>query len=335
MALSYYYSMTTSRRGVALEWVLLAAAMFSGMPPGTAVLAADPAAPAADEANLRPKFVAGRTARYDIWSLRKQDVTMSFLGETQKNQTALETQGEITWRTDRVNADGSATCTMTIEWLTATSRTDDDEAHADSRKAAADNPAIHAVLKAIAGVPIAVEMAADGTVTAVKGVDAIRNKLGKDGSAPDELDFMETAADLAAIAAAQEKAALNRNWKTAADWNHELGKLHHDTTFTLTGLEEVAGIRLATVTGVAKLRLDLDKSKIPGGGVAGGPQIDVKLASGEATTQVMFDLSRREAVGRNSIQTTRIEARITHMGQVLTRLMDETIQSQALRIEEK
>ena len=282
--------------------------------------------------NLRPKFVAGRTTKYEVWSLRKQSIAMSFMGESQKMESVLETQGEVTWRVDRVNADGSATCTMTLNWLTATSKsTDTEPIQVDSRKATGDNAMMHELVKAMSGAPIAVEVAADGTVTKVKGVDAIHAKLADAENAPDELDFQETAADLATITAAQETIAMGRNWKHAAAWNHELGKMHHDTTYTLDGVEQVADIPIATVTGVAKLRLDLDKDKLP----ADGPKLDVKLKSGQATTQIMFDLSRGEAVGRNSTMTTNIEARLTHNGQTLTRIMDETVQSQSIRIAEK
>jgi len=61
----------------------------------------------------------------------------------------------------------------------------------------------------------------------------------------------------------------------------------------------------------------------------------LQMKKGVAKTQIMFDLSRGEAVGRNSVQTTVIEAKLTHNGQTVTRIMDETIQSQVLRIAEK
>lgn len=291
-------------------------------------LAADPAT---DVANLQPKFVAGKTTRYEIWSQRKQHVELSFLGETQKMDMTLETKGEVTWTVDRVNADGSAACTMTLDWLVATTAgTDAEPVTIDSRKAGGDDR-MSELLKAMAKTPIAVDVAADGTVTRVKGVDAIHAKLADPESAPDELDFQETASDLVTIAAATGAVRLNGNWKASATWNHELGKLHHDTTYTLQGIEQVADISIATIEGVSKLRLDVDPKKLP----ADGPKLDVQLKKGESRTQIMFDLSRGEAVGRNSVQSTTIEAKLTHNGQTLTRLMDETIQSQVLRIAEK
>lgn len=284
-----------------------------------------------DTANLQPKFVAGKTTRYEIWSQRKQRVEMSFLGETQNMDMTLETKGEVTWKVDRVNADGSATCTMTLDWLTATtSGTDTDPVTVDSRKAGGDDR-MSELLKAMAKSPITVDVSADGTVTRVKGVDAIHARLANPENAPDELDFQETASELVTIAAATNATRLNGNWKSQAAWNHELGKMNHDTTYTLQGIEQVADIPIATVEGVSKLRLDVDHSKLP----ANGPKLNVQLKKGEAKTQIMFDLSRGEAVGRNSVQTTTIDAKLTHNGQTLSRLMEETTQSQVLRIAEK
>ncbi len=288
-----------------------------------------PGAP--DTADLQPKFVAGRTTRYEIWSQRRQHVELSFLGESKKMEMTLETKGEVTWTVDRVGGDGSATCTMTLDWLVATTTGGDAEpVTVDSRKAGGDDR-MSELLKAMARTPITVEVAADGTVKRVRGVDAIHAKLADPESAPDELDFQETASDLVTIAAAAGATRLKGNWKTQADWNHELGKLHHDTTYTLQGIEQVADISIATIEGVSKLRLDVDPKKLP----ADGPRLNVQLKKGEAKTQIMFDLSRGEAVGRNSMQSTTIEAKLTHNGQTLTRLMDETIQSQVLRIAEK
>jgi hypothetical protein len=107
--------------------------------------------------------------------------------------------------------------------------------------------------------------------------------------------------------------------------------MHHDTTHTLTSIEEIAGIPVANISSTAKLRIEVDRSKFP----QGGPQVDVRLIKGEAVSQVMFDLSRHEAVGRNGVQETVVEARLSANGQTMTRLMSETIRGQALRIAEK
>ncbi len=311
-----------------------AAPATPGASNSTASAASTPSAPPteASTANLRPHYVPGRVSRYDIWSSRRQQVRVTFMGQSEEIDSLLETTGVVTWRVDRARADGTATCVMVIDWIAATSKVGDTEpTHNDSRKNAGDTPAMHTLLKSMAGVPITVEMAADGSVAKVTGVDAVRQRAGDDLNVPDELDFVESASDLATIIAAQDHMAVNQSFKASAAWNHELGKLNHDIQFTLTSLEDIAGIPVATVTGAAKLKLDLDQAKLP----KDGPRVDVKLTRGEATTQIMFDLSRREAVGRNSSQTTVLEAKISHEGQTVTRVAEETIQSQALRIAEK
>ena len=296
------------------------------------LIAADPAPATAQTINLRPRYVAGRVAKYDIWSNRRQVVRVTFMGQSEEVESLLETTGVVTWRVDAARADGTAACVMTIDWIAVTSKVGDTEAnHNDSRKGSGESPAMHALLKAMAGVPIAVEMAADGSVAKVAGVDAIRQRAGEETSVPDELDFVESASDLATIIAARESVAIDKSFSAKAAWNHELGKLNHDIQFTLANVEEVAGIPVATVTGTSKIKLDVDPAKLP----QDGPRVDVKLLRGEATMQIMFDLSRGEAVGRNSSQTTVVEAKLSAGGQTVTRLAEETIQSQALRIAEK
>lgn len=305
------------------------------LPVDSPALAADPApapAPSSQAINLRPRYVAGRVSKYDIWSSRRQVVRVTFMGQSEEIESTLETTGVVTWRVDAARADGSAACVMTIDWIAVTSKVGDTEAaHNDSRKGSGESPAMHALLKAMAGVPIAVEMAADGSVVKVTGVDAIRRRAEDESNVPDELDFIESASDLATIVAAKDAAAIDKPFKAAIASNHELGKLNHDIQFTLTGVEEIAGIPLANVSGTSKIKLDVDPAKLP----ADGPRVDVKLLRGEATMQIMFDLSRSEAVGRNSSQTTVVEAKLSAAGQTVTRLSEETIQSQVLRIAER
>ncbi len=317
-----------------LHFAFAAVLAVLSWPTPPAANAADPAPQpaAAQTINLRPRYVAGRVSKYDIWSSRRQLVRVTFMGQSEEIDSLLETTGVVTWRVETARTDGSAACVMTIDWIAATSKVGETEAtHNDSRKGSGDTPAMHALLKAMAGVPIAVEMAADGSVSKVAGVDAIRQRAGQDLNVPDELDFVESASDLATIIAAKDGVTLDKSFKASAAWNHELGKLNHDIQFTLTSLEDIAGISVATVSGISKIKLDMDPAKLP----KDGPRVDVKLLRGEATMQIMFDLSRGEAVGRNSAQTTVVEAKLSAGGQTFTRVAEETVQSQALRIAEK
>ncbi len=85
------------------------------------------------------------------------------------------------------------------------------------------------------------------------------------------------------------------------------------------------------MTGQSDLDLEVDRSKIPDD----APPIDVKLRDGSVQSQVMFDLQRHEAVGRNSVQKTDIDVTIRFPQQSIHQRIQRTTQSQMLRIAEE
>lgn len=288
--------------------------------------------------SLRPKWVEGQTSRYEVWSSRTQQATVSLAGQSRSTSLEMVSLGEVQWTVDKVKADGSAQCTMTLDWLTLEYTPEGEKALVnDSRKGTGDIEPYHALLKAITGVPIKITVAPDGTVTKAQGMKAMAAKIKSDYKEmiPEELDFIETATDLAALVAAPESIDVGKNWKTKLKWTWSdapfKGYMHHDQTYTLSSIEDVDGLPLAIIDGQSKLKLELDRSDLP----EGMPPFDVKLVKGDLQTQVMFDLSRNEAVGRNSIQTTTLDITIRTPNTTITRRVQETLQTQALRIEEE
>ncbi len=294
----------------------------------------------ADEAesyDLRPSWTPGQTSRYEVWSSRAQHATVTLAGQSRTIDITMVSEGEIIWTVDKVKSDGSATCTMTIDWLTLDYTPDDGKTlKNDSRKGKGDIEPFHALLKAMAGVPIKVTVGPDGTVTKVQGVKAVAAKIKSElkEMVPEDLDFIETATDLATLVAAPDSVAVGKNWKAGMKWTWSdapfEGYMHHDMAYTLSGIEQMAGLRIAVIDGRSKLKLELDRSDLP----EGMPPFDVKLIKGELQTQILFDLSRSEAVGRNSIQTTTIDVTIRMPNASITRRVEQTLQGQALRIEE-
>tara|TARA_R110002111_G_scaffold75888_10_gene120297 strand:- start:871 stop:1788 length:918 start_codon:yes stop_codon:yes gene_type:complete len=288
--------------------------------------------------SLRPKWVEGQTSRYEVWSSRTQQATVSLAGQSRSTSLEMVSLGEVQWTVDKVKADGSAQCTMTLDWLTLEYTPEGEKALVnDSRKGTGDIEPYHALLKAITGVPIKITVAPDGTVTKAQGMKAMAAKIKSDykDMIPEELDFIETATDLAALVAAPESIDVGKNWKTKLKWTWSdapfKGYMHHDQTYTLSSIEDVDGLPLAIIDGQSKLKLELDRSDLP----EGMPPFDVKLVKGDLQTQVMFDLSRNEAVGRNSIQTTTLDITIRTPNTTITRRVQETLQTQVLRIEEE
>ncbi len=302
------------------------------------VLSSGPAraqdAPAYD---LRPRWSAGQTARYEIWTSRAQHSTVSLADQKRTTDMNMVSEGEVTWAVDRVKPDGSAECTMTLDWLTLDYTAGGKTLKNDSRKGSGEIESVHALLKAMAGVPLKVSVAADGTVTRIDGTKTMAGRLGADRKdmLPQELDFIETASDLATLIAAPESIVVGKKWGTKLKWAWSdspfEGYLHHDMTYTLAGVEDLAGLPVAMIEGRSKLKLELDRSKLP----EGMPPADAKLVKGELQTQVMFDLSRHEAVGRNTIQTTTVDFTIRMPNATIARRLEETLRGQALRIEEK
>ena len=302
-----------------------------------------PAAPASDEeaadqsVDLRPRFVQGRTARYSFWGQRNRNLTMS-LGETSKTVSVHRVaEGEVTWRVEDVADDGSATCVMTLDWITVkVTAPDGQEIFNDSREADGDNETVQKQMEAMVGAPVRVTVAADGSVTGVTGVDAIRQQA-PEGAAPEDLDFMETASELATIPFAPAELAVGEGFNAQFEWLQDIGispataTMAHDGAYTLVSVEELAGVPVANVEGKTSLSMEVDLSKAP----ANAQSMEIRLVSGQVTSQVMFDLWRHETVGRNTVQTTQIEMVVPIGDRTLTRTIDETAQSQTLRIAEE
>jgi len=285
-------------------------------------------------ADLRPHFVEGRTATYQIWSLREQNQSVRVGPHKKDFDTRFEIEGRVTWSVKRVRPDGSAICSMEIIWMTAQLTGPGGEVlRSDSRKSHGKPEAIHGLLRSVSGVAVNVEVAPNGTVLSASGIDAIRRKAPQAVDIPDELDFMESATDLAVIAGAPQALALNKNWKQHFTWNHQLGKIDQSMRYTLDALEDIEGIPVATVTGVADVKLKPDLDRLLKG-MQKGSRANARLIKGFVQTQIMFDLQRHEAIGRNTLESRRIEVGFHYEDQAITRTIDETIHSQALRLEE-
>ncbi len=296
------------------------------------VTASAPGAAGQEAVNLRPQWYEGQQSRYEFWTQRRISNTIAMAGQEQASDVTMTSEGEITWRVDRVKSDGSADCTMTLDWMTLDIADGEGNVQRnDSRKGSGDFERVHDLVRAMAGVPLSVSVAADGRVTAVDGLNRMGSRLSEKDDLPEELDFIESATDLATLAAAPESAEVGDRWSAGFRWTHELGHLEHDTAFTLESVEPIAGVPVAVVNAEADLSLDIDRSKLP----ADGPSVSIKLADGGYTAQVLYDLSRHEAVGRHSTQRTVIEADMSFRNNRITRRTVETIQNQVLRIAEQ
>ncbi len=282
--------------------------------------------------SLRPAWQAGQTAVYEFWNQRQQTTAVTFNANTRETQLLVTTEGHTRWTVDKANADGSYTCTMTLEWMVATFEAEGKKQVNDSRKPTGEIEPVHKLLRAMVAVPLTITVNSDGSIAEAHGTDRMKSNIGKDLEEliPKPLDFVESASELATLTFVPQSVAPGETYKAQYRWTHEMGHTDQAWTYTVVGAEELEGIPVVTVTGTGAVKLDVDRSEIP----ADAPPIDIRMVRGEGATQVFYDVKRREAVGRHSTHTERVLVSITlpqGRGKV-DRTIDKTIQSQVLRI---
>jgi len=281
--------------------------------------------------NLRPQWQEGQTSRYELWSRRTRQMTMSAGDRQRETSSTVEVTGEVTWRVDRVKSTGGATCTMKYDWLKLSiTNAQGDTQVADSRRASGDIEALHAFLQAMTADDVRVTVAPDGSIADVAGIDAIQQQIEVEQMRPEDLDFIESARELAVLAGAPASVTIGDTWQTEAKGTHEMGYLYSENDWQLAQVERIAGIPVATTTSTGELELEVDRSDMP----RNGPNIDVTLRDGSVRSQVMFDLQRHEAVGRNTVQNTVIEVNVSVRQRSMSQRIEETVQAQVLRIAE-
>ena len=303
------------------------------------VAAQDAAAPP-PAIDLRPAWTEGQTSRYEFWNLIEQTVDVQLGERSQSQSTTTEITGEITWTVDKVAADGSADATMQLDWMlfevTTSANGQSQTQIIDSRKSpSADIKPMHDLISAMAAVPVEVKVAADGHITEVSGLDAMKIKTDNPDLIPSERDFIETATDLATVpfapAAPDGGLPLGKTWKADYRWDHELGETDQAWKYKLDRLEDIGGVPVAVVTGEGKIKLDPELPERP----AGAPPVNIKMTRGNASNEVLFDLSRHEAVGRHGSAQEQIRVSVTFPdGRKFVRTLNETTTGQTLRISE-
>jgi hypothetical protein len=282
---------------------------------------------------LRPSWAVGQSSTYEFWTLRERTIVVSFGGRQREAATTLASEGHTRWRVKAVDDDGSATAEMTLQWIAITATGPDGKAMTvDSRKPGGDIPAYKKLIDALVGVPLTVAVEPDGTIESIQGLQAMQRKWGADAFPLEEIDFIETATDTAVLPGVPPSVRPGGAWATRHAWSHELGTMHHALDWTLDEVESVEAIGLATVNVEGRLRLEVDPDNLPDG----APPTDFKLTKGTFEGQVLFDLQRHEAVGRNGVQHDVIVAttRLPDGRGTLTRTTTQRVQSQVLRVEE-
>lgn len=302
-------------------------------------------APAETPVNLRPQWEQGQSVRYEFWSQTEKVENATIAGQSQNETTTYLTEGVTAWKVEAINADGSATCTMKLEKIKFTITAGEaDPFVVDSENLDAEQGVFGDFVAAMVSLPLEVMVNADGSIDAVVGLDKLRQLAGQEavdlGMIPEELDFIESASELATLIAAPAQATPGQTWNTTNRWNHDsvlpgtdtVGKW--DTTFTFDSITEIAGVSIAMIKSESDIDMQVDLSKLP----EESPDIDVQVGDATAKGEILFDLSRNETVARNdSMAFTAIITVTPPVEQIppIRIKVTETSQSQLLRITEE
>ncbi|MEM6258059.1 MAG: DUF6263 family protein [Planctomycetota bacterium] len=295
--------------------------------------------------NLRPGWSPGQTATYAFWGKTQKDETAQILGQQQSETTTFLSEGKVTWRVDEVNDDGTAACTMRLTTIKFTITVGEAEPVVfDSDNLTGERPAFDSLMSAMVQTPLKIAVNADGTIGAVEGIDELATAAGAEAAEadiiPEELDFRETASELATLISAPAEATPGQTWNATNTWNHEdvfpqaETKAKWDTTFTFDSVGVIAGVPIATIKTESDVDIEVDLSKLP----EGGPDIDIQISDTAANGEILFDLSRQETVARNETMTYTAAITVAPPRPELPAItvnIKETNQSQLLRVSEE
>lgn len=295
--------------------------------------------------SLRPQWAVGQSATYDFWGKTQKDETAQVLGQLQSETTQFISEGRVSWTVDAINDDGTATCTMQLKTIKFTIVAGKNELKSfDSENPSGEAPAFDNLMAAMTQSPLTVTVNRDGSIAKVQGIDELAAAAGDEaaeaGIIPEELDFMETASDLATLISAPASATPGQAWNTINTWNHEdvfpnaETKAKWDTTYTFDSVGVIAGVPIATIKTQSDVDIEIDLSKLP----EGAPDIDIQISDTTASGEILFDLSRREAVARNDKMSYTAAITVApprpDMPSITVKIV-ETSQSQLLRVSEE
>ncbi|MFO7912926.1 MAG: DUF6263 family protein [Desulfotignum sp.] len=295
--------------------------------------------------SLRPQWEDGQTARYTFWTRTQKDEKAAVLDREQAKKTTFVTEGQMTWTVESVNDDGSAACTLKLDKIKFTiTAADQPPSVIDSENPDGSQPVFEELVAAMVSTPLQVKVEADGTIAGVEGIEAMKNAAGQQAveadMVPEEIDFIETASELATLISAPESATPGQTWNTRNTWKHDnivpgtetFGDW--DTTFTYASVGRVAGVPIATIKSTSDIDMKVDLSKLP----EQSPDVDVQVQGATGRGEILFDLSRHETVARNDSMTYTATITVTPPNNRVPPIninVTETSQSQLLRISEE
>ena len=280
--------------------------------------------------DLRPMWREGQSARYRIEQTEVARAQVQGAGEAQQTTTQIDVVVDL--EVIEADPDGGGVVRMTIDELTMdlTGPTGEKMTITKSSGGEGTEP-LQEWIGALLGTPLRITVGPNGAIAGVEGYQAIQQKAGDAGANLNEKYFQEIARDLAVLVGGQASVEPGESWETQHEGSHRLGALLYDTTYTLQGVQEMAGVSVALVQRTAEMEFEPDLSGLP----ENAPEIDIRVTDAGQSAQIMFDLSRHEVVGGHFEQVLGLETSFSIGGRDLTRTMTETTSTQLLRVAEE
>lgn len=279
--------------------------------------------------DLRPVWQDGQTAKYKTITRRVTAAQVRGVGKPRTS--VMDVTSIVNWQVVNANPDGGGKCVMTVEDLKVEVTSSSGEKKTVTKDRADEElKSVQQLIRGMIGKPVTVQVAKDGRVTSASGWQAIRNASGDAGKNLSETDFIESATELAPLTGGKQDADMAGKWSEKFTWDHEMGDLHLDSDFKVTGIESVAGIGLVTIEGESKTTFTPDNAKLN----KGGPQVNLKLAKGAEKQSIMYDLSRHEVVGRDVTRSLIFQMNIEYEGRKFQQIIQQQMRTQVLRMDE-
>ncbi|MEM6551817.1 MAG: hypothetical protein AAF750_06795 [Planctomycetota bacterium] len=291
--------------------------------------------------SVRPAWVEGQRAVYESWSERTREEVLRFNGEQREVSFEMRVEGRTSWRVEEVKADGSAVCVLTFESLrlerTGRSAGRDIEMSGGAGEGVkkGEGP-MQDLVGSVVGKELTVEVNADGTVASVEGVEAMRKSAENAAVVPSERDFVKMASELALLPAAPESLVVGEAWDWEEVWEGEPAfpriptEVENVVTTRLVSVGLMGGVPVATLGTESAVELKVNRAELP----KDAPDVKARYVNPEVSSEVFFDLDRREVVARNEQSRVTSVAELTlPNGVTVEREVTTRERSQVLRVE--
>jgi hypothetical protein len=213
---------------------------------------------ASAQAPWRWKFTAGETLQYDF----QQQTQMDEKGAGKPTSANIKMTMRLTWKVDKVDNQGNAMLTQTIDRLSATMQVE--KLDPISYDSASSSPLtgsakeIGESVKPMLGAPFTVQMNARGQVTSVEPSAAIREAFEKTKAS--QLLSADGVLRQASFVVPEQAVAAGATWEVVQETPLSLGPIEQTTRYTYVGPAERNGKTIEKVDSDTQLKLQSSKN---------------------------------------------------------------------------